>query len=196
MRELPLPIPSPATKCRTTLSQASPIKNRTMNPPTTRNDVPLVTATDSSAPSEPKETRELSNSEAPATGGQAEEGRKKPANKRGVRGPRSLRRARPPRQTQADGAFESQAVVAEGAATQGQSTRIEPNGRKRDDRQKGKPGQKTRGKPVGARPQQGRSKGGNADDVFSFVTSAAYDDEAESGDNRQARNVRRDLTAE
>jgi 23S rRNA pseudouridine2605 synthase len=167
-----------------------------MNPPTTRNDVPLVSTTDSSTHSEPKEGRELSNNEAPVTGGQEEEGKKKPA-KRGVRGPRSLRRARPPRQTQADGALESQAAEAEGTANEsGQPARTERNGRKRDDRQKGKPGQKTRGKTAGAKPQQARSKGGNADDVFSFVTSAAYDADIAGGDSRQAKNVRRDLTAE
>jgi 23S rRNA pseudouridine2605 synthase len=63
---------------------------------------------------------------------------------------------------------------------------------------KGKP---LRGKPAAAKPVKGGVKGVDADEVFSFVTSAAFDVDAseEGGDkrgNRRPAPARRDLTAD
>lgn len=172
----------------------------------TRNDVPVVIATDSSPRSESKDGHDLPRGEASATGAQEDGNKKKPA-KRGVRGPRSLRRARPPRQAESDGtqdvAVPAEAVGASGAGENVATEAVKPRGeraaRKREDGQRSKSGQKTRGKPANAngRPQQSRVKGANADDVFSFVTSDAYDSEdGSSGRPVPAKTVRRDLTAE
>lgn len=182
-----------------------------MNLPT-RNDAAVASATESSTHSEAKENQELSHGAASATSDLMEEGKKKPA-KRGVRGPRSLRRTRSPRPAENDNAAAQEGVTSaapagELVATQGEKPqRAERNGRQRDERQKGKPNQKARTKAPGGngKSQQARTKGGDADEIFSFVTSDAFDartdDDSSSGarrDGRQAqtKNVRRDLTAE
>ena len=144
-------------------------------------------------------------------GASADEGKKK-AVKRGVRGPRSLRRARTPRQAQADAAMP--VVDANGADTVVVEVLTDTAPRRNDvpakPRHEGgrnnksvKPQQKGRGKQqpaVKGRGQQG-GKRRDADDVFAFVTSDAYDKVAEQegapSDRRQApKTVRRDLTAE
>ncbi|QDZ27023.1 23S rRNA pseudouridine(2605) synthase RluB [Noviherbaspirillum sp. UKPF54] len=180
-----------------------------------QNEAPVVMATDSSAVSESKESQELSRSDASTStdGGQAEEGRKKPV-KRGVRGPRSLRRSRSPRPVDAEkaggaavsadgngGADSTQLSVEGGEPSGGKPQRGTRENRKRDEFAKGKPGQKGRdrqGKAV-----QSKTKGDSPDDIFSFVTSDAFDSAAEDAGNgrrdgrqMQAKNVRRDLTAE
>ena len=185
-----------------------------MNLPT-HNDASVVIATDSSNRSDSGESREVSHGEASAPGGQADEGKKKP-EKRGVRGPRSLRRTRPPKQADGDNApAQPAAVPSEGevqvgdAAPEGErpqrASRNNNNGRKRDDRQKAKPAeQKGRAKQAGPGGRQPRAKGGDADEIFSFVTSDAYDSSAaddessgkRDGRQAQAKVVRRDLTAE
>ncbi|RZI40235.1 pseudouridine synthase [Herbaspirillum sp. HC18] len=175
-----------------------------MNQPT-HNDSQVVIATDSSDHGDSREDRTTHHGEA-AADGQTEQGKKKPA-KRGVRGPRSLRRARPPRQAETDAATD-QNVPAENAveAKSGDEAAVENarpqrENRKRDDRQKGKPTQKGRGKQAGANgKQKPGAKGNEADDIFSFVTSDAYDnasdDAAGSRGRQQQKAVRRDLTAE
>ncbi len=190
------------------------IKTRMMNLPT-HNDAPEAVAADSSSRTDFKENQDLSRDEASAESNQAEEGKKKSA-KRGVRGPRSLRRTRSPRQSESESVVgqDMAAVVVEGVSAS-QSGEIvtgvdKPQrmerGRKYDDRQRDKPGQKSR-KQGGSisKPQQSRSKDGEADEIFSFVTSDAFDrsatgDEASGGSARRgrspAKNVRRDLTAE
>ncbi len=159
----------------------------------------------------------------------------KPA-KRGVRGPRTLRRARSaPRaddgvhagtpvpdsagaapsddvQNTLDAAGENAGPVVvqqrrEPRARHPQATGA-ADGRGREDRQKGK---KTSRKPRsqsddGTDKSVSRSRPANADEVFSFVTSDAFDNLAEeekSGVNArhsdrpaQAKNIRRDLTAD
>lgn len=196
------------------MAQASATKNRTMNLPT-HNDTPAAIATDSPAPSEARENQDQSRGETPVAAAQAEREAKKPA-KRGVRGPRSLRRTRPPRQTDADGApnpgnavagdsveAKNDGLVASAEGAGGQR-RPERNMRKGEERQKGKPGPHGRHKPgnPGGKAHHARQKGGDADEVFSFVTSDAYDSSAaeeESGNNGRrapAKTVRRDLTAE
>lgn len=188
------------------------IKNRTMNLPT-HDETPVVITTDSSASADSGKRDDLTPDGASSGSVQADETKKKPA-KRGVRGPRSLRRARSPRQPDVDGA-PSQEAVSEGADEQapvvdmapdaGKNQRKAVDGRKRDERQKGKPAQKQRGKQASPanKTQPPRAKSGHDDDIFSFVTSDAFDsavtDEDAKGARRSqtaAKTVRRDLTAE
>ena len=144
----------------------------------------------------------------------------KPA-KRGVRGPRSLRRARTtPRvaavEGKADGDVKVDAAVSDaddiqpmvdptGAPRRERGERSERGPRPAGDAQRGaKPGQKSRGKPVvaAAKPAaRGRGKpGGDADEVFSFVTSSSFDadgeDTAGSARRQPEKAVRRDLTSD
>ncbi|MBC7503025.1 MAG: pseudouridine synthase [Herminiimonas sp.] len=139
--------------------------------------------------------------------------------KRGVRGPRTLRRARSTPRT-ADVAVDSvptiesdengqpDVFVASGnAAPVDARPRQERTARTRDDSQKGpRSAQKGRGgKPDGGKPVQARTKAHSADDAFSFVTSEEFDDIAADGVGGEARRdgrpaqpkaVRRDLTAD
>ena len=167
-----------------------------------KNDSQAVMAAESSRQSEQRE--EQSSARGEAAEGQAEQGKKKPA-KRGVRGPRSLRRARAPREANGETASEQGAVVGNVAEPKSDenaevSKPQHREGRKRDDRQKGRPAQKARGKTSGPNvKQKGGAKGSDADDVFSYVTSDAFDSmgEESTGGRRQApKTVRRDLTAE
>lgn len=188
------------------------IKNRTMNLPT-HDETPVAKTTDSSANADSGKSDNLTPDSTSSGSAQAEEGKTKPA-KRGVRGPRSLRRARSPRQSDVEGSS-SQEVASEGAGEQapivdvapdaGKTQRKAVDGRKRDERQKGKPAQKQRGKQAGPvnKTQQPRAKGGPNDDIFSFVTSDAFDSSVADEDVKGARRgqaavktVRRDLTAE
>jgi len=163
-------------------------------------------AADDQAP-ESRNPSELAPGEAaPET--QGETGKTKPA-KRGVRGPRSLRRTRAPRQLEVDGAPTQGEALANAAGEQptvrsSDKADRRNNVRKSDERQKGKQGQAGRNKQ-GANPrpqQQPRAKGGDADAIFSFVTSDAFDSSVQevsgNGGRRQPqlKNVRRDLTAE
>lgn len=193
-----------------TPSKVSTIKNRTMNLPT-RVKTAVANAAESPSQTENQETHTAAGSDASAVadlGG----GKKKPA-KRGVRGPRSLRRSRPPRQQEADASAGQEAspeivVQADDAAVSDgeKSPRQGRNPRKRDDTPKGKGGQKPRGKQNAGngRQQQARGKKNDADEIFSYVTSNAFDASAEAeqaggrrdGRQSQAKNVRRDLTAE
>ncbi|HVL75611.1 MAG TPA: 23S rRNA pseudouridylate synthase B, partial [Noviherbaspirillum sp.] len=151
--------------------------------------------TDSATPVEAPQIEENSNAEGTADG----QPKKKPG-KRGVRGPRSLRRARADRP---DGAEAGQAT-ADGGAERRQAEAPAPAQAKRqgNERRKQKAAaQNQRGKqagqPAGAR-QPGR-KAVNPDDVFAFVTSDTFDTvAADDGKDRnsRAKNVRRDLTAE
>lgn len=184
----------------------------------TRNDASVALATDSTSQSETKESQAMSRGETTSVTEVAEDGKKKTA-KRGVRGPRSLRRARPPKQADAESPVAKDAGTPEvsiadastgdTAATDGDKPqRTERNARRRDDKQKGRPGQKPRAKAAtngNGKPQQARGKGPNADEIFSFVTSGAFDASMDGGqaggerrDNRsgQSKNVRRDLTAD
>lgn len=136
--------------------------------------------------------------------------------KRGLRGPRTLRRARnAPRsgsdntensEAQPAGAAEVQAVPQhEGFVPVADEVRRERAPR-RDDRQPGTKGpQKSRGKPGNAGPARGgkpQTRAGDADAAFSFVTSEAFDtlageDDKAGGKRRQEpKAVRRDLTAD
>ncbi|HWU97297.1 MAG TPA: pseudouridine synthase [Oxalicibacterium sp.] len=140
----------------------------------------------------------------------------KPA-KRGLRGPRSLRRARnAPRKNagrddNADGVLAVGATGAEFAPAEGnvapdnarRTDRPREQGQernRRNDRQQGAKGsQKSQGKhAAGGKPG---IRHGDADAVFSFVTSDAFDalvgDDDHAGKRRhEQKNVRRDLTAD
>ncbi len=133
----------------------------------------------------------------------------KPA-RRGVRGPRSLRRARAERNT--DAAPAEQTPAAEGV----QDDQERPSQRPRQSQpprkhaqkqnaQRGQHGQQTQHGSQERRHQQNPRNAGrpgmDADAVFSFVTSDAYDQASGTEDNaprqqRQAKPVRRDLTAD
>lgn len=177
------------------------------------NDVPAA-VTAASSPSQTTESQEtfVADDAAPASAAPAEEGGRAKAPKRGVRGPRSLRRARMPRSGEAaeaspeksgepsrDGS-EARSVAPDDGAADADKARSERQVRKKDDRHKGKTAQKPRAKQGNGAPQS--RKGADADDVFSFVTSDAFDatadEEGSNGrrDGRQAKSVRRDLTAE
>lgn len=185
-----------------------------MNLPT-HNDTPVVITTDSSTMLETKENSESSRDDAYAEAGRTEES-KKPV-KRGVRGPRGLRRPRGARTAEAgkvstapaqDGDDTvSQQVVERSQPSGEQQSRAERSSRKRDDRSRGGSFQKGRGKPSNGdgKARQARNKGGetrinDADGIFSFVTSDAFDSaaagDAHGGRAAQSKNVRRDLTAE
>lgn len=166
----------------------------------------VVLATDSS---DAVETR----SDAPQVSGDGaavDEGKKKTA-KRGVRGPRSLRRARSPRAAQVDVVTlpvqegdDAVVVVSAGGGAEAAS-QAALGKRKRDSNAKAGAGkaQKTRGKQQQPAAVKGKQASGRAthDDIFAFVTSGAYDsamvdDGAASGRRAPVRSVRRDLTAE
>lgn len=179
-----------------------------------QNDVPAAIDADSGSRPESKNNQKISQGEAVSAGAQSEESKKKAA-KRGVRGPRSLRRTRTPRQdvdgkSPLDGEMVAQESTGKGtvedAANKGfngkQRSGRSGDGRKRDE-QKAKPSQNARAKRSGApsKSSPGKSGGSSADEIFSFVTSEAYDSPAEEdgGNARRqapAKNVRRDLTAE
>lgn len=159
----------------------------------------------------------------------------KPA-KRGVRGPHTLRRARNASRPDAGGAVERPAPDSPGAMQPDRmyvtaDSAVDPavpiaseqkkeprrglqsagnmaDGGQRVTRQKEKrPGQKPRPQPDnGAGKSVSRSRPANADEIFSFVTSDAFDtlaaEEKANGNARhgsrptQAKNPRRDLTAD
>jgi len=130
------------------------------------------------------EQREPSGSE----GAMKSDGGNKPA-KRGLRGPRTLRRAR-------SAARNAQENAAAPARTDGADAPEQPAARA--ERKKG--GATSRGKGNAGRGKA-TAKAADADDVFSFVTSQAYDEQTEDdaqGERRPAesKNARRNLTAE
>jgi 23S rRNA pseudouridine2605 synthase len=135
-----------------------------------------------------------------AGNGAAEEGKKKAA-KRGVRGPRSLRRTRAARAPgdAENGGGKSDAAPPDAGVPGNQAKKAERSARRPNDRQKNQQGgQKGRGKPNSV-ARQPVARGGNAADaIFSFVTSDRFDSAVTDDGGRQApsKNVRRDLTAE
>jgi 23S rRNA pseudouridine2605 synthase len=135
--------------------------------------------------------------------------------KRGLRGPRNMRRNRAAQRAAAVQAAVTEAggeTVVAAEATEQAPSAVDVSQRRgakepreqRDIRQKaGKPGAKSNTKGQGRGKPQATAKSGahDADDVFSFVTSDAFDrsmSDGESGGRRQSagKNVRRDLTAE
>jgi 23S rRNA pseudouridine2605 synthase len=199
-----------------------------MNLPNPKDDVQTIhTADPSSSDSERNRDAGDRNAAVAATDGSPmDESKAKPA-KRGVRGPRSLRRARSPRSNDSVApVIDPVSDVVKGSADAMQDvtsannenspvsepegkSRIGRNDRKKEPRQNGKPTQRSRSKQDGATNNgaQFRTKpAADADEVFSFVTSEAFDNTAEEsggggtrrdgGRQGPAKNSRRDLTAE
>ncbi len=175
-------------------------------------DVPAVTA--ASSPSDAQSQTDRQAESQPANGQQDAAANAKPV-KRGVRGPRNMRRGKPqraPGQTpagEAGVADEAQENLLDTAGNRAlpekKERRTERAPRSAEDRPKG-PRAAGNGRSKGPGPQSAvtRTKPADADDVFSFVTSDAFDqagveqEPARGGVRRQgpAKNVRRDLTAD
>lgn len=198
-----------------TLYGVSKTKNRTMNLPT-QNDAQQAIAADTSSNTASEANPDVSASETTSASAQADDGKKKPV-KRGVRGPRSLRRARAPREAKNGGAEappETGAAAAESPESPAQPALERPqrggrSNRKKDDRPQAKsglPAARDKQSDGAKKGRQPRTKGNDAEDIFSFVTSSAYDQSATEdgvarGDRRdmrgsQGKPVRRDLTAD
>ncbi len=122
--------------------------------------------------------------------------------RRGVRGPRSLRRSRTPERAASDSSKPDESEPAAVAPKRGKP-RMQGQGQGAGQGQ----GQRQRNeRPVGKPARQGQQGGqvrrkpaGDADAVFSFVTSDAFDQLAADDGNARARQgklVRRDLTAD
>lgn len=202
-------------------------KNPTMNPPP-QNDVAAASAELETSMASGEKGEQAQN-DAAASAGETGDSKKKPA-KRGVRGPRSLRRTRAPKNAEADGQVPADGDLSErvprttalapeaglpadtGANESQRARRQRPGGTRNERGQKDgasekepaasrtrQPGKK--GAPA-AKRSQARSKPGNADDIFTLVTSGAFDASAEAAgnaarrDTRSGKPVRRDLTAE
>ena len=123
--------------------------------------------------------------------------RAKPA-RRGVRGPRALRNNRAAQRaaTGAEGGPQQRQPAGDGGAPQEQPARQQFN---KNQPQGKKPFDKGHKKPKA--PQLGLRSGDQNDDIFSYVTSDAYDREDKGGRGQQqhqmrGKNGRRDLTAE
>lgn len=162
-------------------------------------DAPALAAAESTPRNEQQSTEPAASSDGAGDG-------KKKAAKRGLRGPRGMRRGRSAKPGEGESSPESGKPREEvsnrgevaGDRKERSQERAPRDGRKRNDRSKGKPEQKAAtGQQRNAKPQRG-GKAGNPDDVFAFVTSDAYDVAVQDdGKVRQAqKNVRRDLTAE
>ncbi len=118
----------------------------------------------------------------------------KKGQRRGVRGPRSLRRSRTPERS-ADGQSKRE-ETGEAPDTQ---RRAQSNGQ-RDRNARNQRNDRNGGRQQ-AKPTGRRNPGADADAAFSFVTSETFDqlaaeDQSHQHHPRQGKPVRRDLTAE
>ncbi|MFT5534711.1 MAG: 23S rRNA pseudouridine2605 synthase [Burkholderiaceae bacterium] len=140
------------------------------------------------------------------------------APRRNVRGPRNLRRTRdsvePGVATQEGAAIAPPESLADGAIPPAQPAQVraprqhtprEARPRNNEDRPKGQGGaQKSRQKPAANNASRNAPRATDADSVFSFVTSAAFDESEGGAEADGVRNgrapapkvVRRDLTAD
>lgn len=191
------------------MPQLSVTENRMMNSSINNKD-PMTTVPDVPSRDESMESKDSSNNEMPNAAGQADEGNKRGA-KRGVRGPRSLRRARAPRQDQGENPRMEKTMATSEAVEQspsGDETKGNAAGKRRGSGQRA--GRREDGRQQGSKPSPIRSRPGNgnnkvqrskgdADNIFSFVTSESFDKMMDGGEgraeNRQVK-ARRDLTAE
>jgi len=183
-----------------------------MNQPTHNEVIPAADTASASESDKQSEAR-MENCTAPGVSNQVLEAN--PA-KRGVRGPRSLRRARMPRPDDSNALSVNtkdagEAAVGKQNVPDASGTRdsapVKRDGRKRGDRTGDRAG-KQRAKPgIGnsdaSLAASAHSRNSSTEDVFSFVTSDEFDDlgldGCARGDGRQApakKNVRRDLTAD
>lgn len=159
-------------------------------------DIPL-----NAADTEPAETSPNASSDA------AQSQEKKNA-RRGVRGPRSLRRSRTPERAAGEGGNGDSVQGAPADSQPAAQRRDRPPGPRdrhdrnnvrndRSDRPNGKPGRA--GQPGRPAPKGQARPAADADAIFSFVTSDAFDQLAADDGNSQGRQgklVRRDLTAD
>lgn len=202
------------------LRQVRKFKKRIMNLPTSNDAQVLVEA--ASFSSENKASYEMAGNENNSTvATSAEDGAKPKSPKRGVRGPRSLRRSRVPRSADAEvdakkvgvdsvagGGNVDRAGAGDGGGNEAEGgSRVERFARKGEGREKagGRGNQKPRAKPGGGKTQPARTKDADAaEEVFSFVTSDAFDNlvnedagaAKRGGRQGAAKTARRDLTAE
>ncbi|NEX60396.1 pseudouridine synthase [Noviherbaspirillum galbum] len=179
--------------------------------PAAGNEIPPAAAADD-------QPRASADGNAAPEEGEMTDGDAKKTAKRGVRGPRSLRRTRGAKAVQADADAGQAEPMSEGT---GEAVSAEPeqpgSEKRRPERQARKPDgarnsqsqkpREGRDKPAkapgaqGGKPQHAKSQQRarpDAEDIFAFVTSDAYDS-AEGGKGGRpapAKAVRRDLTAE
>lgn len=194
-------------------------KNPTMNPPSQNEVAAMPAELEPRMASGEKGEQTQKDAASPSPDGDG----KNKAAKRGVRGPRSLRRTRAPRNAEAelsaDGASGEQVRAADTPAAE---AGLAGDGGASDSRRARPPRQRT-GEPRNESVQKDgaasprtrqpgkkaassgkrtpfRPKAGNADDIFTLVTSGAFDADAEGNaarrDARSAKPVRRDLTAD
>ncbi|MBO9537964.1 23S rRNA pseudouridine(2605) synthase RluB [Herbaspirillum sp.] len=127
----------------------------------------------------------------------ADPNRAKPA-RRGVRGPRALRNNRAAQRAEASA--QQKGAAPEGGAAQEQRGQFKGANQNHGQQQGKKPFDKGHKKPKA--PQLGLRASEPSDDIFSFVTSEAYDrEDGGKSQNRhphqlRGKNGRRDLTAE
>ncbi len=161
------------------LTQPCQKQNMTVHNP---NDNPLTPA--------------IADSAEPASGTPVDSETKSDARKnarRGVRGPRSLRRSRGAERAGEAASAETRQKPEAVPATEGKGTPERSRGKRQGQPgQSGKPGRATAGK------QGQRSAGGDADAIFSFVTSDAFDQAVDASNSRSGptKPARRDLTAD
>jgi 23S rRNA pseudouridine2605 synthase len=186
------------------------IKNQKMNLPSHNEDQPVAgtdtpSSGDGSDHAQPQRTDGAASDEA-----SGDDASKKPV-KRGVRGPRSLRRTRGAKTTQNDSTesaatlssrgennalepAESSNTPASNAASESLSGEGASPGKRRSDRNvrkvegsKQKPATKLRDKATTSRPQQSlksqpRNGKPQSEDIFAYVTSGAYDSTEEAAE--------------
>ncbi|MFA9217531.1 MAG: pseudouridine synthase [Sphingomonadaceae bacterium] len=139
---------------------------------------------------------------APADGERAERGPRGPRGPRQMREQRAARQATQPR-PEPIALNDGEAVAVEGVAAPQEGKPRHERGPRPDGRGKGQPQGQHKGKlGKNGKPQRGQqggagAKDGDADAVFSFVTSDAFDaEDGAKGRGQPAKVVRRDLTSD
>jgi 23S rRNA pseudouridine2605 synthase len=198
----------------TTRKTTNKIKNQKMNLPSQHDTQPAAeTETASSGDESDQAKAHRSDADASAASDETVDGGPRTKEKRGVRGPRSLRRTRSAKVPQvadaaetalpanaSEQASDAASVVAPVKRTSPVKNRAEGQARKADGGRQYASSQKPRDKanrPAQSnQPQRGKA---DSEDIFAYVTSDAYDsteDAAGKGRAMAAKAVRRDLTAE
>lgn len=206
-----------------TPTESKPVKKRTVRAKPAADGIPNAADSGESAPT-PSRSRRKTASSLPETkasdGAVAPEFTAAPAEalpvpvvapaaaearpaRRGLRGPRNLKNRRARNDSQSDtGATPAASVMADSGAG---SPDGPPRERPRHAGSKGKKPPHGAARKAEHLPPRARKPAVDTDDVFSFVTSDAFDqladDTSEAGGNKQrhaaaGKNVRRDLTAE
>ena len=183
------PRAKPAAKAATAAEAAAPAGAAPAPSPA----APVTSA--ASAPA----TAAVEASAAPAAGERADRGPRPPRGPRQMREQRAAREATMPRPEPVVAVEGEAAAEGEGNWPKDGKPRHE-RGPRNEARGQGKPGQQGGHKGKGGKPQQQRGaapKADDGDDVFSFVTSDAFDsDEPVKGRVLAKAAVRRDLTSD